>query len=115
MSRYLLRATRPLALTLLLPAVVEAQSQGMPGVVSAPVPVTASVVRISSVPTVDGSLSDEAWRGLQPLSGFTQRVPRDGEPATLLTEVRIGHDRTRRRAVRGDPRPRRPAGSDRSR
>ena len=92
MSSYPSRATRVLGLALVLPAVVEAQSQGRPGVVSAPVPVTASVVRISSVPTVDGSLSDEAWTGLQPLSGFTQRIPRDGEPATLQTEVRIGHD-----------------------
>ena len=90
MSRYPLRATRSLALALLLPAVVEAQSQGMP--VSTGVGVTAVAVRISSAPIVDGSLSDAVWRGLQPLSGFTQRVPRDGEPATLLTEVRIGHD-----------------------
>ena len=90
MSRYPLRATRSLALALFLPAVVEAQSQGMP--VSTGVGVTAVAVRISSAPIVDGSLSDAVWRGLQPLSGFTQRVPRDGEPATLLTEVRIGHD-----------------------
>ena len=87
MSSYPLRATRFLALA--LPAVVEAQSQGM---ASAPVPVTVAAVRISSVPIIDGSLSDAAWAALQPLSGFTQRVPRDGEPATFLTDVRIGHD-----------------------
>ena len=96
MSSSPFRATRSLALALVLvlvpPAVVEAQSQGTPGGVPAAFPVTASVVRISSVPTIDGDLSDAAWTGLQPLSGFTQRIPRDGEPATLLTEVRIGHD-----------------------
>ena len=69
MSSYPFRATRVLALALVLPAVVEAQSQGLPGVVSAPVPVTVAAVRISSGPIVDGSLSDEAWTGLQPLSG----------------------------------------------
>ena len=65
---------------------------GHAGVAPAAAPVTVAAVRISAVPIVDGSLSDAAWAGLQPLSGFIQRVPRDGEPATLQTEVRIGHD-----------------------
>ena len=81
-----------LGIVLVLPAVVEAQSQGTPGGVPAAVPVTVAAVRVSSAPIVDGDLSDAAWTGLQPLSGFTQRIPRDGEPATLQTEVRIGHD-----------------------
>ena len=112
MSCYPFRATHSLVLALLLvlPAVLEAQNQGRQGPVPA-APVTASAVRISEVPIIDGSLADAAWSGLQPLSEFTQRIPRDGEPATLRTEVRIG---TRRRGpVRGDPGARRPAGADR--
>ena len=93
MSCYPFRATHSLVLALLLvlPAVLEAQNQGRQGPVPA-APVTASAVRISEVPIIDGSLADAAWSGLQPLSEFTQRIPRDGEPATLRTEVRIGHD-----------------------
>ncbi|HCR04010.1 MAG TPA: hypothetical protein DIU18_02340, partial [Gemmatimonadetes bacterium] len=90
MSSYPFRTT--FALALVLPAVVEAQSQGTPGGSLAASPVTVAAVRVSSVPIVDGDLSDVAWTGLQPFSGFTQRIPRDGEPATLQTEVRIGHD-----------------------
>ena len=96
MSGYPLRATRSLAIALVivlvLPAVVEAQSRGTPGRAPAAVPVTVVAVQIPAVPIVDGDFSDAAWTGLQPLSGFTQRIPRDGEPATLQTEVRIGHD-----------------------
>jgi hypothetical protein len=96
MSGYHSRAIRSLAIALVivlvLPAVVEAQSQGTPGRAPAAIPVTVAAARIPTAPIVDGDLSDAVWTGLQPLSGFTQRVPRDGEPATFQTEVRIGYD-----------------------
>ena len=69
---------------------VAAQTNGRDG--SAPSAATAPAVRIGDEPVIDGSLSDPAWEGLPVLTDFVQRIPRDGEPATLRTEVRIGHD-----------------------
>jgi hypothetical protein len=43
-------------------------------------------------PVIDGRLDDPAWTDAQPLTGFTQREPRVGEPATERTEVRIVTD-----------------------
>ncbi|HUG41325.1 MAG TPA: DUF5916 domain-containing protein, partial [Longimicrobiales bacterium] len=40
-------------------------------------------------PVVDGRLDDAAWRSALPASGFRQREPRAGEPATDRTEVRV--------------------------
>jgi len=54
--------------------------------------VSAPAVRIADELVIDGTLSEAAWSELPLLSDFVQRIPRDGEPATLPTEVRIGHD-----------------------
>jgi hypothetical protein len=48
--------------------------------------------RLSTAPTIDGKLDDEAWRSAPVLGGFTQMEPRDGFPAAERTEVRIGYD-----------------------
>ena len=53
---------------------------------------TVPAVRISGEPVIDGSLTEPEWAGLPLLSDFVQRIPRDGEPASLRTEVRIGYD-----------------------
>ena len=91
MSSYPFPAIRSLTLAffLVLPTVIEAQNQGRSPAVP---PVAVPAVRISEEPIIDGNLADAAWFGLRPLSAFTQRIPRDGEPATLQTEVRIGVD-----------------------
>ena len=48
--------------------------------------------RLSVAPTIDGHvLGDEAWRGLQPATGFTQIQPDEGEPASQRTEVFVGY------------------------
>ncbi len=73
------------------PDAVAAQTNGRDGAAPA-TPATAPAVRIGDEPVIDGSLSDAAWAGLPVLTDFIQRIPRDGEPATLRTEVRIGHD-----------------------
>jgi hypothetical protein len=44
---------------------------------------TASAIR------VDGVLNEAAWRDASPISGFRQREPAEGSPATEMTEVRI--------------------------
>lgn len=53
---------------------------------------TAPAVRIAEEPVIDGSLAEPAWAELPLLSDFIQRTPRDGDPASLRTEVRIGYD-----------------------
>ena len=41
---------------------------------------------------VDGILDDSIWTQAAPVSGFTQRVPNEGAPATERTEVRVVFD-----------------------
>lgn len=41
---------------------------------------------------IDGALDDEVWREAPPISGFVQSEPREGEPATEDTEVRMAYD-----------------------
>ena len=41
---------------------------------------------------VDGILDDEAWERAQPVAGFVQSEPAEGEPATQQTEVRVAYD-----------------------
>ena len=76
------RALVPAAL-LALPALLGAQTTAA---------VSAPAVRMSDSPIIDGELGDAGWNSLQALSGFTQRIPNDGQPATLQTEVRVGYD-----------------------
>jgi hypothetical protein len=49
-------------------------------------------VRLAGALTLDGNLDDEAWRAATPATGFVQAEPREGEPATDATEVRILFD-----------------------
>lgn len=49
-------------------------------------------VRASSAPTIDGDLSDPAWEAAPVITGFTQREPEEGKPATQQTRVRVVYD-----------------------
>ncbi len=49
-------------------------------------------VRLGDPIALDGRLDDRAWIQAQPSSRFTQRLPREGEPATERTEVRLLYD-----------------------
>ena len=42
---------------------------------------------------VDGVLNEPAWAAAEPATGFRQRDPQEGEPATEATEVRVLFDR----------------------
>ena len=42
---------------------------------------------------VDGRLTEQEWRSAEMTSGFTQRDPDDGAPATERTEVRVLYSR----------------------
>ena len=45
-----------------------------------------------SLISIDGSLTESAWATAQPVTGFTQRDPSQGETVTEWTEVRILYD-----------------------
>ncbi len=48
---------------------------------------------VATPPTIDGRLDEAVWRTAIPLSGFLQRAPRGGAPASQRTDVRIAYDR----------------------
>jgi hypothetical protein len=49
-------------------------------------------VRLGEPLSLDGQLDDPAWAHATPVSRFTQRVPREGDPASERTEVRVLYD-----------------------
>jgi hypothetical protein len=55
-------------------------------------PLMTAVRAIAATPRVDGRLDDAAWSTAAPATDFRQRSPRDGDPATERTEVRILYD-----------------------
>ena len=48
--------------------------------------------RISQPVVINGELDESAWREASPVSSFTQREPREGEPASELTQVKVLFD-----------------------
>jgi hypothetical protein len=79
------------ALTLLAPTTSLAQSPQTPPSTydheSAPV---ARATRVTpGAVTVDGRLDEQVWASADPVTQFTQFEPKEGEPATQRTEVRI--------------------------
>ena len=55
-------------------------------------PPVAASARIETGPVIDGRLTEEVWRRGTPLGNFVQRDPREGQPSTEKTEVRILSD-----------------------
>jgi hypothetical protein len=49
-------------------------------------------VRAAKAPAIDGDLSDEAWASAPEITGFTQRDPHEGQPATQQTKIKIVYD-----------------------
>ena len=52
----------------------------------------ARAVRIEAPPRIDGVLDEPFWEQIPPVTGFRQRDPVDGAPASERTEVRIAFD-----------------------
>jgi hypothetical protein len=77
-----------LVVALLAPAAAWAQPPGQPAVSLPPRP-TLAALKIGEPLKVDGLLDDAAWQQADVGSGFIQREPRPGEPATETTEVRV--------------------------
>ena len=94
MSSLLLGTIRSplLVLLLALPSQLLAQEPNGSTDPAAPAPATAPALRIAEPPVIDGRLGDASWSELQPLSGFVQRIPFDGQPARQPTEVWVGYD-----------------------
>jgi len=68
---------------------VSDEAGGEPTALPSGVAVTAG---IANPPLIDGRLDDAAWGLAAPMTGFTQREPRDGQPASERTEVRVIFD-----------------------
>ena len=51
-----------------------------------------TAVRISEEITIDGRLEEAAWKRAVPASGFFQKLPNNGAPASERTEVRFIYD-----------------------
>lgn len=53
---------------------------------------TFRAVRTQQPPVLDGDLSDPQWESAPVITGFTQREPEEGKPATQQTRVRVLYD-----------------------
>lgn len=51
-----------------------------------------AAARVERPPAVDGVLDEAVWQAADPLDGFVQRTPDDGQPVTEPTRVRILYD-----------------------
>lgn len=49
-------------------------------------------VRALAPPVIDGALDDPAWQNAPEITGFTQRDPDEGKPATQDTRLRVVYD-----------------------
>src|SRR6476620_5407964 len=81
------RASLALAIVLASPAL----SAGQPKPAHGTVPVLHGA-RASSPIVIDGLLDDEVWVRTPATTGFTQRDPDEGKPATERTELRAAYD-----------------------
>src|SRR5215210_9403932 len=54
--------------------------------------IAAAVVPAATAIHIDGELTEEVWSRAPLVTGFKQRDPRDGAPATFDTEVRVAYD-----------------------
>ena len=62
------------------------------GQAPAAVPLVFEARRLDEPPRIDGVLDEPFWEQITPLTGFRQRTPVDGAPASEPTEVRVAYD-----------------------
>src|SRR5688500_3043112 len=65
-----------------------ARSTRPAAIVATPLPPSATAIQI------DGELTEEIWKKVPSVTGFVQRDPKEGAPATFDTEVRVAFDDT---------------------
>ena len=85
------RLTAALGCCLALGPAVSAAAPPQPPPEASGAPVVRAV-RIETPPRIDGVLDEPFWAGLAPVTGFRQRDPVDGAPASEPTEARIAYD-----------------------
>ena len=51
-----------------------------------------TAVRAATPPDIDGRFDDPVWASAPPASGFLQRDPAEGQPATEETLIRLAYD-----------------------
>jgi hypothetical protein len=56
-------------------------------------PRLAEAVRVDRALRLDGTLKDPLWQSAKAITDFRQREPREGDPATEMTEVRTLYTR----------------------
>ena len=78
---------------LLGPNLLAAQSPPAP-VTGRRGPPTAAAQLVDAAPLIDGRLNEDVWQRGTLLTGFLQREPFEGEPASERTELRILYDRS---------------------
>ena len=73
---------------IVLAALLFASAKAPAASVTAPPPAAAEAIKI------DGEFTEAAWQQAPAVTGFLQRDPNDGAPATYQTEARIAYDAT---------------------
>ena len=68
------------------------QSGGSAGGSGSVMPATAIATEVTESPSIDGRLDEAVWQQAPVMTGFTQREPSDGQPASERTEVRVIFD-----------------------
>lgn len=53
---------------------------------------TYRAVRAATPPAIDGVLDDAVWQEAPEITGFTQRDPEEGKPATQQTRLKVAYD-----------------------
>jgi hypothetical protein len=56
------------------------------------VPRQLHAVRVEHAPVIDGRLDEAIWAVAEPIGGFLQRDPVEGEPASEDTIIRVAYD-----------------------
>ena len=55
-------------------------------------PMVATATEVAENPSIDGRLDEAVWQQAPLMTGFTQREPMDGQPASERTEIRVVFD-----------------------
>ena len=68
------------------------QSGSANGAAGSALPTVATATEVAESPSIDGFLNEAVWQQAPVMTGFTQREPMDGQPASERTEVRVVFD-----------------------
>ena len=74
------------------PAAIAADTASLRHANGRAAPTMTAVRATGAAPRIDGRLDDAVWALAVPATDFRQMIPRDGDPATERTEVRLAYD-----------------------